>query len=93
MTINYQKKCEYVHRKLNKDFDAETIKKLMGHQLSGNMNGREPINENGFDFYTRKALVIEKAGNKIELDPDETMFLLNELMTMLSNDEEEEDDE
>lgn len=93
MTIDDQKKCKFFNRKLKKDFDAEMIRELMGHQLSGNMNGREPINENGFDFYTRKALVIEKAGIKIELDPDETMFLLNELTTMLSNDEEDEEDE
>lgn len=93
MAISYQKKHELIDELINLGIDLQTVEEIMGHKKRIRfLNHREPINDNGFDFYSRKSLVIKKSGKEIELDPDETLFLLNELRSMLSNNEEEEEE-
>lgn len=72
--------------------DIRILNELMGHVKEKESNRSDLINDSGFDFYTRKSLVIKKEGKEITLNPDEALILLNELRIMLSNDEEEEDE-
>lgn len=93
MAVSYQKKHELVDELIKVGIDLQIIEELLEHKKESRIaNYREPINDNGFDFYSRKSLVIKKSGKEIELDPDETLFLLNELRIMLSNDEEVEEE-
>lgn len=88
--ISYQKKHELVEDMISRGVDLQEIKELLGHASS---DKRQQSDEDELKLSKEEFFVLKKGRYAIRLNRKEASVVCGKLKSMLSDNNEEEDDE